>query len=118
MRDLAGRHPTRVVWILGPTDQHLFPRALPRGGRTVRPPALAGRPHRASSWPTRSDATDGGTRRWRMAGRVSMATNGELLAAIGDRYRTSGRAERTKILDEFVAVTGYHRSTRSGCYGR
>src|SRR5258707_255975 len=28
MRDLAGRHPTRVMWILGPTDQHLFPRAL------------------------------------------------------------------------------------------
>jgi hypothetical protein len=41
-----------------------------------------------------------------MAGRVSMATRGELLAAIGDRYRASGRAERTKILDEFVAVTG------------
>ena len=44
-----------------------------------------------------------------MAGRVSMTTKGELLAAIGDRYRASGRAERTKILDEFVAVTGYHR---------
>ena len=44
-----------------------------------------------------------------MAGRVSMATKGELLAAIGDRYRASGRSERTKILDEFVAVTGYHR---------
>jgi hypothetical protein len=44
-----------------------------------------------------------------MAGRISMATRGELLAAIGDRYRSSGRAERTKILDEFVAVTGYHR---------
>lgn len=44
-----------------------------------------------------------------MAGRVSMATRGELLAAIGDRYRASGRAERTKILDEFVVVTGYHR---------
>lgn len=38
-----------------------------------------------------------------------MATKGELLAAIGDRYRASGRAEQTKILDEFVAVTGYHR---------
>ena len=44
-----------------------------------------------------------------MAGRVSMATKEELLAAIGDRYRASGRAARTKILDEFVAVTGYHR---------
>ena len=44
-----------------------------------------------------------------MAGRVSVATKGELLAAIGDRYRASSRADRTKILDEFVAVTGYHR---------
>ena len=44
-----------------------------------------------------------------MAGRVSMATKAELLAAIGDRYRASCRAERIKILDEFVAVTGYHR---------
>jgi hypothetical protein len=44
-----------------------------------------------------------------MAGRISMTTRGELLAAIGDRYRASGRAERSKILDEFVAVTGYHR---------
>src|SRR5579862_581136 len=55
------------------------------------------------------DATGGRTRRWRMARRVSMATKGELLTAIGDRYRASGRTERTKILDEFVAVTGYHR---------
>ena len=38
-----------------------------------------------------------------------MATKWELLAAIGDRYRATGRAERSKILDEFVAVTGYHR---------
>jgi hypothetical protein len=42
-------------------------------------------------------------------GRVSMATKAELVAAIGGRYRASRRAERTKILDEFVAVTGYHR---------
>jgi len=42
-------------------------------------------------------------------GRVSMATKAELVAAIGDRHRASRRTERTKILDEFVAVTGYHR---------
>jgi hypothetical protein len=42
-------------------------------------------------------------------GRISMATKAELVAAIGDRYRAGHRAERTKILDEFVAVTGYHR---------
>jgi hypothetical protein len=44
-----------------------------------------------------------------MAGRVSMATKAELVAAIGRRYRAGSRAERTKILDEFVAVTGHHR---------
>jgi hypothetical protein len=44
-----------------------------------------------------------------MAGRISMATKAELVAAIADRYRASSRAERAKILDEFVAVTGYHR---------
>jgi hypothetical protein len=42
-------------------------------------------------------------------GRVSMATRAELVAAIGDRYRAGTRAERSKIVDEFVAVTGYHR---------
>lgn len=42
-------------------------------------------------------------------GRVSMATRAELVRAIGDRYRAGSRAERSKILDEFVAVTGYHR---------
>jgi hypothetical protein len=42
-------------------------------------------------------------------GRVSLATKAELVAATGDRYRAGIRAERTKILDAFVAVTGYHR---------
>jgi hypothetical protein len=42
-------------------------------------------------------------------GRVSMATKAELVAAIGDRYRVGIQAERTTMLDAFVAVTGYHR---------
>lgn len=42
-------------------------------------------------------------------GQVSMATKAELVAAIGDRYRAGVGTERSKILDEFVAVTGYHR---------
>ena len=49
MRDLAGRHPTPVVPIVGPTDQHLFRRALApaadersSGGR----PGPVGRPAR------------------------------------------------------------------------
>jgi hypothetical protein len=41
--------------------------------------------------------------------RVSMGTKAELMAAIGERYRAGTRGERSKILDEFVAVTGYHR---------
>ena len=38
-----------------------------------------------------------------------MSTRAELVAAITARYRSSNRHERTRILDEFVAVTGYHR---------
>src|SRR3954452_18883926 len=41
--------------------------------------------------------------------RVSMATRDELLAAVAGRYHSSTRAERIRILDEFAALTGYHR---------
>ena len=41
--------------------------------------------------------------------RVSMATRDDLLAAVAARYRDSGRPEKTRILDEFAAVTGPHR---------
>jgi hypothetical protein len=34
---------------------------------------------------------------------------GELVVAVGARYRESTRAEKRLILDEFVALTGYHR---------
>jgi hypothetical protein len=44
-----------------------------------------------------------------MGKRISMKTRGELVAAIGDRYRASSRSEKSRILDEFVAVSGYHR---------
>jgi len=37
-----------------------------------------------------------------------MATRKELIEALRARYRTAAALERTKILDEFVAVTGYH----------
>ncbi len=40
---------------------------------------------------------------------VSMKTRDELVAAVRRRYVGSGRAEKTQILDEFVAVTGHHR---------
>ena len=44
-----------------------------------------------------------------MARRISMATRAELLEAVGARYRDAARAERSLILDEFAAVTCYHR---------
>ena len=44
-----------------------------------------------------------------MVRRVSMATRDELVAAIADLYSRGGRTERGRILDEFIAVTGFHR---------
>jgi len=45
----------------------------------------------------------------RMARRISMAGRTELLEAVSTRYGGVTRSERSRILDEFVAVTGYHR---------
>ena len=33
----------------------------------------------------------------------------ELLDTIRDRYRSSPKKDKTRILDEFIAVTGHHR---------
>jgi hypothetical protein len=41
--------------------------------------------------------------------RISMAVRDELVAAVADRYAMGDRGERGRILDEFAAVTGYHR---------
>ena len=38
-----------------------------------------------------------------------MTTRDELVAAIVERYGRSNRAERSQILNEIVAVTGFHR---------
>ena len=38
-----------------------------------------------------------------------MATRKELIEGVGARYRGASTSERTRILDEFVAITGYHR---------
>lgn len=38
-----------------------------------------------------------------------MTTRKELTEALRARYRSSSLGERIKILDEFVALTGYHR---------
>jgi hypothetical protein len=44
-----------------------------------------------------------------MKRRVSMTTRKELTEALRARYRSSPLGDRIKILDEFVALTGYHR---------
>jgi hypothetical protein len=41
--------------------------------------------------------------------RISMVARDELVAAIAGRYAQGDRAERGRILDEFAAVTGFHR---------
>jgi hypothetical protein len=38
-----------------------------------------------------------------------MAARDELVAAIAGRYSRANRMERSRILDEFTAVTGFHR---------
>ena len=40
---------------------------------------------------------------------MSLQSRRELLAAVAPRYRTAQGKERTHILEEFVASTGYHR---------
>src|ERR1700675_267674 len=41
--------------------------------------------------------------------RISMPARDELVAAIAGRYSQADRTERGRILDEFTAVTGFHR---------
>lgn len=38
-----------------------------------------------------------------------MATRSEVTAAVAQRYGQADRAEKTRLLDEFVLVSGYHR---------
>ena len=48
--------------------------------------------------------------------RVSMATRYELVAAVLERYGRSERVEKTRILDEFAAVTASIASTPCACF--
>ncbi len=41
--------------------------------------------------------------------RISMSTTDELLKAVASRYRPSTRAEKGRILTEFVEISGFHR---------
>ncbi len=45
----------------------------------------------------------------RVTRQISIATRTELLAAASERYRAASRSEKRRILDEFVAIAGYHR---------
>ncbi len=40
---------------------------------------------------------------------LSLTSRRELVHAIGERYRAANRVDKQKILDEFTAVTGFHR---------
>jgi hypothetical protein len=44
-----------------------------------------------------------------MAGKISMRAKREITSAVTERYRAVGRLEKGRILDEFCAVTGWHR---------
>ena len=44
-----------------------------------------------------------------MDNKVSTQTKEELVRVLRHRYRDSSKLEKTQILDEFIAVSGYHR---------
>jgi hypothetical protein len=48
-----------------------------------------------------------------MAGKISMSARRELLAVMAERYRSAGRREKGRMLDELTATTGWHRKHAS-----
>jgi hypothetical protein len=48
-------------------------------------------------------------RRPTMSQRISKQAQGELVGALRERYRASKKGQKTKILDEFVILAGFHR---------
>lgn len=49
---------------------------------------------------------------------VRVATRNELLFVVSALYRDSKRAEKSRSLDEFAAVTEHHRKhAMRGCFG-
>jgi hypothetical protein len=81
--------------VAGDRRQEFLPVALPR---------RIGYPARTVASPNLLPASGGGT----MA-KISTQTRRELVATIQERYRPASLRDKQRILDEFVAVTGYHR---------
>lgn len=48
-------------------------------------------------------------KRWRHMSKISTETRRELVASIQERYRSASLLDQQRILDEFIALTGYHR---------
>jgi hypothetical protein len=44
-----------------------------------------------------------------MGTKIGADARQQLVQTIGDRYRGGSKEEKVRILDEFVAVTGFHR---------
>ena len=55
-----------------------------------------------------------------MVSEISTATRTEVLGAIRSRYREASKGDKTRMLDEFVALTGCHRKHAAGsrCFER
>lgn len=53
-----------------------------------------------------------------MVKNLSTPTRGELIRALKERYMESSKKEKTKILDEFSSVSGYHRKHAVRLLGR
>src|SRR5215471_21023790 len=53
-----------------------------------------------------------------MAGRISMGARREILSAVAERYRSAGRREKGRILDELCATTNLHRKHAVRALGR
>jgi len=46
-----------------------------------------------------------------MGRKISGETRAELVEALRERYQAGSRAEKTRILEEFVAISGHHRKS-------